>query len=133
MESLIIMMVMYMQDRQNRKFFFLCPECLTLQKRWHEEFRCVEDATRVIDESGGTYIEDTSHDDYDFIDSYCDECGKEFSQISNTFMIAIDLRKLEIIPYGEYWIKNKKILEKNRNKIIDQFLRMTDSNDIINV
>jgi len=97
-------------------------------------FRCVEDATRVIEmDSGESYIEDTDHDDYDYISSYCEECVKEFPQISSAFVIAIDLRKLEIIPYGEYWIKNRALLEKYRNKILDQFLRKIDPADIINI
>ena len=114
-------------------YFFLCPDCLTLLETWEERYWCVEYATVGINKKTGEYSDvDVSHEDYEFKETICPECGWSSDWRSDAFIIAITNR-LEIIPVGDYWKSEEYVLEDERNKIIDQFLNMKKRFDVINI
>jgi len=118
------------ENKQKRWFhFYLCPECLKLLKHWHErEEELMSSVYEVFVDNFNTKRISEDVLDSDFIDSICPECQATFGLDAAAYEIRIS-QNLEIDPVGSYWTNNEEVLKKERNKIINQFLRWRDKHE----
>lgn len=116
-------------DQQEKwYYFFLCPYCFRITKSWIEYTEELVSSTyEVVVDNYRTIKLSSDVIDDNFIGSECPMCGTRFDSSACAFEIRIS-HNLVIEPVGTRW-DIKDALTKERNKIIDQFLRWREEHE----
>lgn len=114
------------QEKKNWLYFFLCPRCLKLATFWYDYYTKQEMLIYKVfpqPNSADEYISSEEGDEVLYI-SRCPFCKGEYLRYGIDFTIKISKSTYEVKPIGVYWIEQSDVLEKIRNKIIDNFLKL---------